>query len=435
MRLGAHQARLIHLAAQGLLTRPRRRARKEDVLTAIRRMHVLQIDTIHVVARSPYLVLYSRLGAYQREWLEQWLADGAIFECWAHEACFAPIEDYSLHRVHVLGRTHWSMRIARHVHRYHGKKVQTLLDRIREHGPVKASDFERTKGSGGGWWGWKTEKRSLEALFAVGDLMITRRENFHRVYDVRERVLAKPAARAVVPDPDALPTDAEARRRFTLEATRALGITQARWITDYFRSGRRLKDADLEPFVASGEMTRVEVDGWTAPGYVHRDHVGLAEQASKGRLRASLTTVLSPFDPVVWDRERVATMFGFDYRIECYVPEPKRQYGYYVLPILHGGRLVGRLDAKAHRVDRVFEVKSLYLEADTKQDEALASALATALRACAEWHGTPTVTIARSDPRGFARVLRAALAAPSVVGRRSTPTVVGRRFSGAEKSE
>jgi len=414
MRLGAQQARLVHLAAQGLLTRPRRRARKEDVLSVIRRMHVLQIDTIHVIARSPYLALYSRLGAYRPQWLDECLAEGAIFECWAHEACFAPIEDYPLHRVLVVGRAHWSMRIAKYVHRYHGKSIRALLDRVRERGPVKASDFERTKGPSGGWWGWKAEKRALEALFALGDLMITRRENFHRVYDLRERVLAKPATRAIIAEGDGLPSAADARRRFTLEAIRALGITQARWIADYFRSGRRLKDGDLDAFVDSGELARVDVDGWTMPGYVHRDHVPLAEQAVAGRLRATHTTVLSPFDPVVWDRERVATMFGFDYRIECYVPAPKRQYGYYVLPILHRGRLVGRLDAKAHRADRVFEVKNLYLEADTKPDEALATALATALRACATWHATPKVVIAQTRPRGFARVLRAALAGSSV---------------------
>ncbi len=377
-------------------------------------MHVLQIDTIHVIARSPYLVLYSRLGAYTPQWLEECLAEGAVFECWAHEACFAPIEDYPFHRVHVLGRTHWSMRIAKYVRRYHSKSLRVLLDRVREQGAVKASDFERTKGRSGGWWGWKVEKRALEALFALGDLMITRREHFHRVYDLRERVLAKPAAQAVVSDPNALPSEAEARQRFTLEATRALGITQARWIADYFRSGRRLKDSDLNPFVASGEIARVEVDGWTMPGYVHRDHLPRAQQAAAGRLRATHTTLLSPFDPVVWDRERVATMFGFDYRIECYVPEPKRQYGYYVLPILDGGRLVGRLDAKAHRADGRFEVKNLYLEAETVPNETLATALAAALRACASWHATPKVVVTESRPRGFARVLRAALAESSV---------------------
>jgi uncharacterized protein len=417
LRLSAHHARLVHLAAQGLLTRPRGRARKDDVLATIRRMRVLQIDTIHVVARSPYLVLYSRLGDYRPEWLGEWLAEGAIFECWAHEACFAPIEDYPFHRQHGLGRNgHWSMRIARHTRRYYSKSLTALLAQVRTQGPVKAADFERPKGkTGGGWWGWKVEKRSLEALFALGDLMITRRENFHRVYDLTERVLAKPAAveanGAGVPIAQApLPSDADMRRRFTLEAVRALGVTQARWITDYFRSGRRLKDGDLDPLVAAGELVRVDVDEWPAPGYVHRDHAAVMARAAAGKLRATHTTLLSPFDPVVWDRERVAEMFGFDYRIECYVPEPKRVYGYYVLPILHEGRLVGRLDAKAHRADGIFEVKTLYLEPDVAPDARLAEALTPAILACAAWHATPKVTVGRTTPRSFLRELRTALA-------------------------
>lgn len=410
IRLTAHQARLVHLAAQGLLARPRRRARKDDVLAAIWRMHVLQIDTIHVVARSPYLVLFSRLGTYRPDWLGELLAEGSIFECWAHEACFAPIEDYGEHRRHVQGRRHWSMRIANHTRRYYAKGMRGLLEQVRELGPVKASDFERVKGKGeAGWWGWKSEKRWLEALFAHGDLMITRRENFHRVYDISERVLAKAAALAIAQEP--LPSDADMRRRFTLNATMALGVTQARWITDYFRSGRRLKDADLDPLIDEGALVRVDVDEWPAPGYVHRDLLALATQASQGRLRPTHSTLLSPFDPVVWDRERASAMFGFDYTLECYVPEPKRVYGYYVLPMLHGGRLVGRLDAKAHRTDGVFEVKNLYLESTATPDEALASALAGAIGQCAAWHETPKVTVGRTAPAAFGRQLRAALAA------------------------
>lgn len=412
LRLTAHQARLLHLAAQGLLTRPRRRARKPDVLAAIRRMHVLQIDTIHVVARSPYLVLFSRLGSYRSEWLGELLAAGSIFECWAHEACFAPIEDYGLHRRHVLGREgHWSMRMARHTHRHHRKGMEALLARVLEHGPVKTSDFERVKGKGSaGWWGWKAEKRWLEALFALGDLMITRRDGFQRVYDVTARVLAKipPAAAPITHEP--LPDDAEMRRQFTLHAVRALGIAQARWITDYFRSGRRLKDVDLNPLVDAGELVRVDVTGWATPGYVHRDQLAQATLASQGRLRATRTALLSPFDPVVWDRERASAMFGFDYTIECYVPEPKRVYGYYVLPILHAGRLVGRLDAKAHRADETFEVKALYLESGVTADDALAAALAGAIRECAAWHETPIVKVGRTAPASFGRLLRAQLA-------------------------
>jgi uncharacterized protein YcaQ len=409
--LSAHQARLIHLAAQGMLARPRRRARKADVFAAIERMRVLQIDTIHVVARSPYLVLFSRLGHYKPQWLDELLADGAIFECWAHEACFAPFADYALHRLHALdGRNgHWSMKSAQRTRKDHADGMAGLLAHIQEHGAVKASEFERNDGAkGGGWWGWKNEKRWLEALFAVGELMIARRESFQRVYDLSERVLAR--ARALA-EPVAIAGEPAMRREFVLGAVRALGVTQARWINDYFRSGGKLKDAELDTFVDAGELLRVEVDDWKNPGYVHRDHAGLLPMASGNRLRATHTTLLSPFDPLVWDRERAATMFGFDYRIECYTPAPKRKYGYYVLPILHRGRLVGRLDAKAHRADGVFEIKALFLEPGVVVTPALADALADAIQRCADWHATAQVKIERCDPKEFHDALRDALRA------------------------
>ena len=155
LRISAHQARLLHLAAQGLLARPRRRAKKPDVLAAITRMRVLQIDTINVVARSPYFVLFSRLGAYKPQWLDETLAAGAIFECWAHEACFAPSSDYALHRRHMIERQgHWAMKHAQRMRREQTAAMDRLLAHIREAGAVKTSDFESKQGaSTGGWWG------------------------------------------------------------------------------------------------------------------------------------------------------------------------------------------------------------------------------------------------------------------------------------------
>jgi uncharacterized protein YcaQ len=407
LRISAHQARLLHLAAQGLLARPRRRARKPDVLDAIVRMRVLQIDTINVVARSPYFVLFSRLGAYKPEWLDETLAEGRIFECWAHEACFAPSSDYALHRRHMIERPgHWAMKHAQRMRREQAAAMDQLLAHIRKSGGVKTSDFESKEGqsSTGGWWGWKDEKRWLEALFALGEIMIARREKFQRVYDVTERVLAKMGASGVEP----LSSEAM-QREFVLDAVHALGIAQARWINDYFRSGTRLKDAELGAYVERGELLRVSVDDWKNVGYVHPDHRDACELAARGRLRASHTTLLSPFDPVIWDRERVATMFGFDYRIEVYVPGPKRIWGYYVLPILHRGRLVGRLDAKAHRAEGRFEVKALYLEDGVVTDAPFADAIAEAVQRCADWHATPDVEIARCSPRTFKKPLEQAL--------------------------
>ncbi|HEX7113370.1 MAG TPA: crosslink repair DNA glycosylase YcaQ family protein [Mizugakiibacter sp.] len=409
LTLGVVQARQLHLAAQGLLTRPRARATPQALLQAIARMQLLQIDTIHVVARSPYLVLFSRVGAYPPEWLDALLAEGRLFECWAHEACFAPMADWPLHHAHRESRAqHWAYRHARRMHAEHRESMDRLLAHVRERGPVRAADFERSDGSAGGWWGWKAEKRWLEAWFALGELMVVRRERFQRVYDVRERVLGR-----LDPDPSTLPAPsaAEARRAWILRAVQALGVTQARWIADYFRLGRRITEAELAPLVAAGELLPVEVRGWDAPGYVHAAQRALAERAAAGGLRSTHTALLSPFDPVVWDRERARELFDFDYTLECYTPAPKRRYGYFVLPILHRGRLVGRLDAKAHRGEGVFEVHALYLEEGVAPEAPLAAALAQALRACADWHGTPRVALRRCEPRAFASTLRAALKA------------------------
>jgi uncharacterized protein YcaQ len=406
VRISLQQARNLHLAVQGLLTPPRARATRMRVLAAIKRMRLLQIDTIHVVARSPYLVLFSRLGDYERSWLDDLLARGSIFECWAHEACFAPMSDYPLHRGQFGARSgHWAHKRAAQMHREHCAGMDRLLAHIRENGAVKSADFvrpEKNRGSGG-WWGWKDEKRWLEAWFALGELMIARRENFQRVYDLRERVLAQArvdgAARGAI----------DATDEFVLGAVRALGVAQARWIADYFRSGRRHKDADLDKYVTGGDLVRVAVGDWDMPAYVHREHLPLLKRAQRSALRATHTTLLSPFDPVVWDRARASALFGFDYTLECYTPGHKRRYGYFVLPVLQRGRLIGRLDAKAHRGDGMFEVKALYLEPSAKIDDALVADVAQAIQACANWHATPRVVVRRGNPSVLAQRLRVRL--------------------------
>lgn len=405
--LTVQQARNLHLAAQGLLHPPRARATRARLLAAIARMQVLQIDTIHVVARSPYFVLFSRIGAYPQQWLDEALAAGKLFECWAHEACFAPIEALPLLRHGANPRDHhWAHRHAQRMHREHRAGMDRLLAHVREHGAVKASAFDRPRGDkGNGWWGWKDEKRWLEALFALGELMIAGREGFQRVYDLTERVLE----RAGVALPDPLPA-ASIRREQALRAVRALGVAPARWIADYFRAPKRYADAEMQELVAAGHLRSVRVKGWDAPAYVHRDHAALLERARSGRLRATCTTLLSPFDPVVWDRARASALFGFDYTLECYTPGPKRRYGYFVLPILRRGRLIGRLDAKAHRADGTFEVKALYLQEGVRVDDALVGDIVSALRAAADWHGTSDVVIGRCQPAALRALLRRRLA-------------------------
>jgi uncharacterized protein len=401
LSLSAAQARALHLAAQGLLVPPAGQATRAGLLRAIARMELLQIDTIHVVARSPYLVLFSRLGPYPATWLDEALASGRLVECWAHEACFAPARDLLLLRGAQELRSHWAMKRAQRTYRAHRPAIEALLDRIREDGPVKAADFAREARTGPGWWDWKKEKLWLEAAFALGHLLVARRETFHRVYDLAERV--QPAAGAP------LPARVEVERALRERSVRALGVTRARWVHDYFRVRPRLRDRDLGALLDDGAVVEVEVEGWDSPGYVHRDHLPLARRVASGRLVATRTALLSPFDPVVWDRERAGELFGFDYRLECYVPAPRRKHGYFVLPVLHRGKLVGRLDAKAHRAEGAFEVKVLRLEPGVRAGEALLADLAGALTSCAAWHGTPVVKLGRGVETSLRRPLAAML--------------------------
>jgi uncharacterized protein YcaQ len=406
LRLSQRSAQLLHLAAQGLLRRRTRKAKRADIGATIASMGMLQIDTIHVVARSPYLVLFSRLGAYRSDWLDEALANGDIAECWAHEACFVPASEYRFHRDYRSGRGgHWAHKSAERTRAEAGADMDLLLERIRSEGPLRAADFERDAPAAKGWWGWKPEKRWLEAWFALGALMVTRRERFQRVYDLAERVTARWSR----PPPAGAMEEMQVRRHFVLESVRALGIAKARWIADYFRLRPRVTDADLALLVAEGWLIEVAVDGWDETAYVHRDHASLLADAAANLLRATRTTLLSPFDPVVWDRARALDLFGFEYTLECYTPAAKRVYGYYVLPILHRGRLVGRLDAKAHRQEGLFEVIGIWLEAEVSASPALVAGIAAAIQECAGWHETQRVVIQRSQPRGLATLIRNAL--------------------------
>jgi uncharacterized protein YcaQ len=399
VRFSIETARAMLLAAQGLNSAPKRTT-KDDVREIIRKMGVLQIDSISVVARSPYLVLWSRLGSYEPRWLDELLAEGALFEYWSHAACFIPIEDYGLYRRLMIeggDKTRSWMRA-------HHEEIQHVMEHISENGPVRSAEFARTDGRAGGWWEWKPEKWALEHLFAAGELMISRRENFHRVYDLRERVLAN----ALSDWEDALaPTEQEVRRALALKAVRALGVALARWVPDYFRTPKKGVAALLEELAEEGSLLRAKIED--EPAYVHPGNAELAEKILSGGLRPSVTTLLSPFDPVVWDRARALELFGFEYKIEVYTPAARRRYGYYSLPILHGGALVGRLDAKAHRKQGTFEVKAIHLEPDAVVNNDLVSGLAGALRSCAGWHGTPEVLVRRSDPSELTETLQPAL--------------------------
>src|SRR5688572_26416182 len=393
--LSLDAVRGLMIAAQGLQDRQQPPATKKAVRSIIRQMHLLQIDTINVIARSPYLVLWSRLGNYNPRSLDDLLAEGALFEYWSHAACFLPIEDYPLYRhLHggwLGGRAHkWLVE--------HPMVAETVLNHVRSNGETRSSDFERTDGQKTAWFNWKDEKIALEYLFYAGELMVRKRHNFQRIYDLRERVLADFDESAEV-------SMADAHDQFVLNTIQALGVTKAEWIADYFRLNKTDARAALRRLEKQDRMMTVDVESWKTPGYFHPDHRKRVEAAAKGKIPHSKTTFLSPFDPLVWDRKRALDLFNFDYKIEVYTPAPKRKYGYFTLPILYNNSLIGRLDPKAHRKEGIFEVKSLHLEPGVVVDDDLVAEVKSALQACAAWHKTPQVIVRYATEPGLAERL------------------------------
>ncbi len=400
-RISIQIARQMMLAAQGLDRALDRPAVKADILETVRHMGVLQIDTIHVVERSPYLVLWTRLGDYRREWLDELLVEGALFEYWAHAACFLPIEDYPLYRRRMLDAIQNKVSPVKWAVEWSQENPQ-VMERVRTHlrqnGAVRSAEFENKGRPSGGWWNWKEEKDALETMWLTGEVMIARRQKFQRVYDLRERIL--PGW-----DDTALPSTDELRRTLTLRTVQALGVALPAWVPDYYRQPKKGMPQWLEQLAAEGLLLRVELEGFEGPAYVHPARVPLLEGIASGVRKATLTTLLSPFDPLVWDRQRARDLFDFDYTIECYTPAAKRRYGYFTLPILHAGRLIGRLDPKAHRAQGLFEINALHLEPGVPVSEELAASLAAALRRLAAWHGTPELFIRQSDPPELAALL------------------------------
>lgn len=397
--ISLHDVRLIHLAAQGLLKAPSPSATKEDVLAAIRRMALLQIDTIHVVARSPYFVLFSRLGEYDPAWLDEQLVDGQIFEQWAHAASFLPVEDYPLIRRLILEGmrdSYFSGWIEENI-----QAVEEVREAISRNGPMKSADFDSEKGQGG-WWNWKLEKGAMEYMFSRGELTVIRRENFQRVYDLTSRAIPGWDDRFV-------PSLDDVYRKLIYKSVRALGVARPAWVADYYRLPKKQVASYIPTMIAAGELIQVNVDGWTEPALTVPEHTDLIHAAINNELNAEYTSLLSPFDPVVWDRLRASQLFNFDFVIQAYTPAAKRQFGYFPLPLLHNGRLIARVDAKANRQQRCFEVKGFFPETGMELSDKVAVPVAAALLRCARWHKTPDIRLADTIPDTIRSLLLKAL--------------------------
>ena len=365
--LSADEARLIALSAQGFAQRRPKKAGAAEMKAIIERLRLIQIDSVNVLVRAHYMPFFSRLGPYPRSLLEH-LAyrEQHVFEQWAHEACFIPIEDYSLFRHQMERGRRWG---TRDLSAERLAYFDSILEEVRQRGPVIAGQMENA-GKRQGWWGWSHAKLGLEYQFAHGRLAVRERKNFARVYDIAERVFPGPLLSA-----PKIPTE-EAQRRMLANSLLALGVATARDLADYYR----LKLSDARPRIAelvdSGQAIPVGVRGWKDPAYL----------SPEANLPSGMnaTALLSPFDNLVWDRARTERVFGFFYRIEIYTPAANRVHGYYVLPFMHNNRIVARVDLKANRQACRLEVRAAHLEPGAKAG-ATARALSRELRSMQRW--------------------------------------------------
>jgi uncharacterized protein YcaQ len=374
--LRADEARRLALRAQGLLGAPDRRA---GVPGLLRRLGAVQLDTISVLARSHELVPYARLGPVGRAAVEEayWGRPPGAFEYWSHAACVLPMEDWPWF---AFRRRAWAARLA---DRAPAAARRAVLDRLAE-GPATATDLGGAK-KGGPWWDWSDVKRAAEVLLSEGTIVCVERRGWRRVYDLAERAVPD-ELRAVDPD------DHACRIELVRDAARHLAVASREDLADF----HRLKVAEVDAALPDARLVPVEVQGW--PSAAWADPAALADPP-RGRHR---TTLLSPFDSLVWHRARTARLFAFVHRLEAYVPAPKRVHGYFTMPLLAGGRLVGRVDPA--RRGRTLVAKQLSM-AGPKAVRPMAEALLEA----ATWVGCDAVGLERVDPPELAEPLRAAL--------------------------
>ncbi len=372
------EARAIAVAAQGLASPPpRRRPTAADLRRVVEQLGCVQLDTISVISRSHETVAFSRLGPYDvRHWFTLYEPEHAITEYWAHAAAIVPMSDLHLYRPEMERfretlRTNWA----------HQRPIRdAVLARIRAEGPMSSRQFDAPEGPAAKAWDWygrKPEREALSDLWSEGSLVLRRRDGFQRVFDAWERLVPDLWERDVCRE--------ERDRTLAAKAFSALGVTTIAWFIDYFRTGGRhhlprpLAKQIIAGMVERGEALPVSIAGIDEPAWLDAGAIPVLETLRQRRGWPTRTVLLSPFDNLVWNRRRDEELWNFHYRLECYTPAPKRVYGYYSLPILYRGRLVGRLDPSFDRKAGVLTIKSLHWEEGVRPHDAMLRAVTGAI--------------------------------------------------------
>lgn len=371
-KLTIDQARRATLKAQGFgRSTPNGRVDKRHFRRLFSDIGLLQLDSVNVLERSHYLPVFSRLGGYSKAELNKYtVGSGEIFEYWGHAASLLPVELYPYYRSKMNEFRPWHR--VQKLFDEQPDYVEAVYQQIASQGPLTVSDLEDPGRRKGSWWGWGEGKTALEWLFGTGRITGYRNGSFARLYDLPERVIAPQYLSAPpVPQPDAY-------RHFLQLAVRHFAIGTATDLADYYRLNRPKARPVIKEMVASGDLVEVDVAGWD--GQVLADPELTIPKAIRG------SALLSPFDPVVWERDRVERQFGFHYRVEIYVPQPKRKFGYYVLPYMLDGELVGRVDLKADRQAGVLRVQAAYIEPGYDASR-VGTALAADLDRMSSWLG------------------------------------------------
>jgi uncharacterized protein YcaQ len=383
-------ARRVALAAQGFADpRPSGPIDRRHLNRFLARIGLLQIDSVSAVVRAHYMPLFSRLGPYPMSLLDD-AASGKrrrLFEYWAHEASFLPVETWPLMLWRMeRARANDESEIYKGLARWAAGKrslIEEIFAEVKTRGPIAASDIDGAKGKGG-WWGWSDEKHAFEWLFWAGRITAHSRRGFERLYDLPERVIPREVFNVPAPKPE------DAHRELLRMSARALGVATYGDLRDYFRLSPGDVKGRLEELVEEGELLPVKVEGWKQPAYLH----SAARMPRKIHARA----LLAPFDPLVFERSRAERLFNFFYRIEIYTPAEKRQYGYYVLPFLLGDTVVARADVKADRPAGVLRVLATYAQSGAPPETA--AELLKEFKLMQSWLGLERMDIVPKGDRG-----------------------------------